>query len=90
MAKGRLFLQEDGVDRRWLGCCCEWETAPKCDMTTSRRMVTLPTGSGEASVRGESGGNLSRGRLLLLETIFSELKMLTCTRCVVFLLIPGC
>lgn len=54
-------------------------------------MVTLPTGSGEASVHGESGGSLSLSRLVLLENIFSSLKMLTCTpRRVVVLLIPGC
>lgn len=72
MAKGRLFLRQDGVRRRWLGGCREWEkTAPRCDMATSRRTVTLPTGSGQARVHGEPGGSLSRGRLVLLESLFS-------------------
>lgn len=89
MAKGRLFLKEDDVDRRWLGGCCE--AAPRWDTTTSRRMVTVPTGSGEASVHGESGGTPSLGRLVLLENTQLTKNMLTCTqRCVVFLLIPGC
>ena len=55
-------------------------------------MVTVPTGSGEASVHGESGGNPSLGWLVLLESYFQLTQnTLTCTqRCVVFLLIPGC
>lgn len=40
--------------------------APRCGTTTPRRMVKLPTGSGEASVHGESGGHPSLGRLVSL------------------------
>lgn len=40
-------------------------------MASSRRTVTVPTGSGEASVHGESGGTPSLARLVLLENSFS-------------------
>jgi hypothetical protein len=49
------------VDRRWLGSCCE---------TTTPGGQSLSTGHGEASVHGESNGNSSFGRLVLLENIF--------------------